>query len=51
MSGRLFGYLTVELAAYYKSIQNKIEFTRQGLDFVATNAGLHRVSGLNRFAV
>lgn len=45
VSGRLFGYLTVELAAYYKSIQNKIEFTRQGLDFVATNAGLQQSIG------
>ncbi len=46
VSGRLFGYLTLELAAYYKVLQNKIEFTRQGLDFVATNAGTQDSIGL-----
>lgn len=46
LSGRLFSYLTLELATYYKVLQNKIEFTRQGLDFVATNAGIQRSIGL-----
>lgn len=46
VSGRLFSYLTLELAVYYKALQNKIEFTRQGLDFVATNAGIQHSVGV-----
>ncbi len=46
ISGRLFSHLTVELAAYYRALQNKIEFTRQGLDFVATNAGNQQSIGV-----
>ena len=45
VSGRLFTYLTLEVAAYYRALQNEIEFTRQGLDFVATNAGIDRGIG------
>jgi outer membrane receptor protein involved in Fe transport len=45
ISGRIFNYLTLELAFYYRVLQNKIEFTRQGLDFVATNAGIQHSIG------